>query len=131
MSIDYVEEKDRKYLLLTSEFRFSFKCHRSNGGKDATVINDISFHPTYGTLATFGGDGSVHIWDKDAKRSCKGYPSQPSDQPVTAGAFNRNGTLLAYAHGYDWAKGHQGATSGSKLMVRMVNDEDVQKRPKK
>ena len=116
--------------IINSEFKFSFKCHRANNGKDATVVNDLSFHPTFGTLATCAGDGGVHIWDKDAKRSCKAYPIQPNDLPVTACSFNRNGTLLAFAHGYDWAKGHQNATSGCTLKVRVVNEEDVQKRNK-
>jgi mRNA export factor len=75
--------------------------------KNVFPVNDISFHQQYGTFSTAGGDGSIHFWDKDSKRSLKALtlPSVPT--PITATSFNRNGTIFAYATGYDWHKGHE------------------------
>lgn len=66
---------------------FSFKCHRkeaslpqSNPPKPSQVfaVNDISFHKGYGTFASGGNDGLVHIWDAQARSRLKSTPSLPS-----------------------------------------------------
>ncbi len=36
---------------------FTFKCHRGDGNHIYSV-NDIAFHPRYGTFATVGSDGA-------------------------------------------------------------------------
>ncbi|KAG9353209.1 hypothetical protein JZ751_017785 [Albula glossodonta] len=84
---------------------FTFKCHRSNGTnttapQDIYAVNDISFHPVHGTLATVGSDGRFSFWDKDARTKLK--TSEQLDQPITACCFNSSGNIFAYASSYDW-----------------------------
>lgn len=45
-------------------------------------------------------------------------------------AFNRSGSLLAYAVSYDWSKGHVGMQAGhvNKIMLRPVQDDDVRRK---
>lgn len=59
---------------------FSFKCHRAeaklprtNPPKPTLIysVNSISFHKTYGTFASAGGDGLIHIWDASARSRLK------------------------------------------------------------
>ncbi|XP_050402940.1 mRNA export factor [Patella vulgata] len=89
---------------------FTFKCHRSNGStggmQDIYPVNDISFHPVHGTLATVGSDGRFSFWDKDARTKLK--TSEVFDQPITCCNFNAQGNIFAYASSYDWSKGHEG-----------------------
>ena len=74
-----------------SSKNFAFKCHRDN--QDIYAVNCITFHPTYGTFATTGSDGTFNFWDKDSRQRLKqfGKASAPT------GAFNRDGTIFAYA----------------------------------
>lgn len=89
---------------------FTFKCHRSNGVtagnfQDIFPVNDISFHPVHGTLATVGSDGRFSFWDKDARTKLKG--SEAMDNTISRCAFSSRGELFAYAVSYDWSKGHE------------------------
>uniref|UniRef100_T1H0D9 Uncharacterized protein n=1 Tax=Megaselia scalaris TaxID=36166 RepID=T1H0D9_MEGSC len=87
---------------------FTFKCHRvspSNSYQDIYAVNDISFHPVFGTLATVGSDGTFSFWDKDQRTKLKS--SETLSQSITKCAFNSNGQIFAYAIGYDWSKGHE------------------------
>ncbi|KAJ7677322.1 WD40-repeat-containing domain protein [Mycena rosella] len=130
VAIQYVEDKD-------SGNNFSFKCHRRDSSpttKDAAVVfavNDISFHPVHGTFSTCGADGSIHFWDKDARNRLKTFDAAPG--PISTTAFNRNGSIFAYAVSYDWSKGHSGMTPAhpNKLMLHACKDEEVKKRPRK
>lgn len=65
-------------------------------------MNDIAFHPNYGTLATVGSDGRISFWDKDARTKLK--TSEPMPAPVTRAVIHSSGQMLAYAIGYDWSK---------------------------
>jgi mRNA export factor len=90
---------------------FTFKCHRSNvapsgGVQDIYAVNDISFHPVHGTLATVGSDGRFSFWDKDARTKLK--TSEQFDLPITTCCFNSQGNIFGYASSYDWSKGHEG-----------------------
>ncbi|KAJ6460414.1 WD40-repeat-containing domain protein [Mycena vitilis] len=130
VAIQYVEEKD-------SGNNFSFKCHRRDSSptqKDGAIVfavNDISFHPVHGTFSTCGADGSIHFWDKDARNRLKTFDAAPG--PISTTAFNRNGSIFAYAVSYDWSKGHSGMTPGhpNKLMLHACKDDEVKKRPRK
>lgn len=88
---------------------FCFKCHREenkNQNKaDVYSVNGIAFNTQYNTFATYGSDGVIVIWNKDTKskyRSSKKFPGA-----FTAADFTDDGKLLAYAIGYDWAKGFE------------------------
>ncbi|PFH53184.1 hypothetical protein AMATHDRAFT_55645 [Amanita thiersii Skay4041] len=129
VAIQYIEDKD-------SSNNFSFKCHRRDSSPNAKdqalvfAVNDISFHPVHGTFSTCGSDGTIHFWDKDARTRLKTFEASPG--PITTTAFNRNGTVFAYAVSYDWSKGHSGMTPGmpNKLMLHACKDEEVKKRPR-
>ncbi|OCB89411.1 WD40 repeat-like protein [Sanghuangporus baumii] len=113
---------------------FSFKCHRKDQSptvKDQTMVfavNDIVFHPVHGTFSTAGSDGTVNFWDKDARTRLKTF--DPAPGPITSTAFNRSGSIFAYAVSYDWSKGHTGMTPGhpNKVMLHACKDEEVKKR---
>lgn len=94
VAIHHVEEKD-------SAKNFAFKCHRENN--TIYAVNAISFHPTYGTFATAGADGAFYFWDKDFRNRLK--PFSPCSAPISAAAFNADGSMFAYGVSYDWSKG--------------------------
>lgn len=96
VSIDHIQEADRKH-------DFAFKCHRDNESSIIYAVNSIAFHEEHGTFATAGSDGGFYFWDKDNKHRLKQF--QRLNQPITASAFSANGTIFAYAVGYDWSKG--------------------------
>jgi len=52
---------------------------------------------------------------------------------ITTTAFNRDGSLLAYAVGYDWSEGHAANSPNypNKLVLHSVTDEDVKPRRRK
>mmetsp|Transcript_30736 Transcript_30736/g.117654 ORF Transcript_30736/g.117654 Transcript_30736/m.117654 type:complete len:285 (-) Transcript_30736:4115-4969(-) len=51
---------------------YTFKCHRV--GNRIYPVNAISFHPHWHTFATGGADGSVSVWDGNAKKRIRHYP---------------------------------------------------------
>ncbi|KAI0261482.1 WD40 repeat-like protein [Gloeopeniophorella convolvens] len=130
VAIQYVEEKD-------AQNNFSFKCHRRDqnpASKDQSLVyavNDINFHPVHGTFSTCGSDGTINFWDKDSRTRLKTF--DPCPGPVSASAFNRTGTIFAYAVSYDWSKGHSGMTPGhpNKIMLHATKDDEVKKRTQK
>jgi len=65
----------------------------------------IDFHPN-NTFVTAGSDGSMHFWDKDSKSRLKTGANLRS--PISTARFSPDGSLLAYALGYDWSKGRLG-----------------------
>jgi len=130
VAIQYVDDKD-------AQNNFSFKCHRRDStpnSKDQSLVyavNDISFHPVHGTFSTCGADGTVHFWDKDARTRLKTFDA--ASGPISTTAFNRTGSIFAYAISYDWSKGHSGMTPGhpNKIMLHACKDDEVKKRPAK
>ncbi|KAF7323857.1 Poly(A)+ RNA export protein [Mycena kentingensis (nom. inval.)] len=128
-AFQYIEDKD-------AANNFSFRCHRVNAAapsKDVSIyaVNDISFHPVHGTFSTCGGDGTIGFWDKDARVRLKTFDAAPG--PISATAFNRDGSIFAYAVSYDWSKGHAGMTPGhpNKIMLHACKDDEVKKKPAK
>ncbi|KAF1811117.1 WD40 repeat-like protein [Eremomyces bilateralis CBS 781.70] len=115
-----------------STLNFSFKCHRQNATPDTSkvfAVNAISFHPIHGTFSTAGSDGTFHFWDKDAKHRLKGFSDVGG--PITATAFNRTGTIFAYAVSYDWSKGYayHNPNNPNKIMLHPVVGEECKPRP--
>ncbi|THH19820.1 hypothetical protein EW146_g1425 [Bondarzewia mesenterica] len=125
VAIQYVDDKD-------AGNNYSFRCHRREQGptaKDQSLVyavNDITFHPVHGTFSTCGSDGIMNFWDKDARSRLKTF--DPCPAPISATAFNRNGTICAYAVSYDWSKGHSRATPGTpnKVMLHATKDDESQ-----
>ncbi|KAB5523906.1 WD40-repeat-containing domain protein [Coniochaeta sp. 2T2.1] len=87
---DTPESQSRKY---------AFKCHRQTapeeeGGGDVVYpVNALAFHPVYGTFASAGGDGTVALWDAEAKRRMRQYQRFPNS--IAAVDFSRDGRFLA------------------------------------
>eukprot|EP01108_Squamamoeba_japonica_P005963 TRINITY_DN4800_c0_g1_i1.p1 TRINITY_DN4800_c0_g1~~TRINITY_DN4800_c0_g1_i1.p1 ORF type:complete len:334 (+),score=91.50 TRINITY_DN4800_c0_g1_i1:87-1088(+) len=105
---------------------FSYRCHRVD--TTTYAVNDISFHPL-GTFVTCGSDGVYNFWDYNSKSRLK--PSQRMPGPLSAIGFNGDGTMAAYAQGYDWHQGVQGASSAVavKVFVHKVDAKEVTPRP--
>ncbi|ANB14461.1 RNA export factor GLE2 [Sugiyamaella lignohabitans] len=129
-AIQYVDDAEQ------AKLGFSFKCHRDQATpprNDNLIysVNGVSFHPVYGTFCTAGSDGTVHFWDKDSRSRLKF--SRPVGGTISSTAFNRNGTLFAYAVSYDWSKGYQFNTPNYPNMVKIhpTNDSETKQRPKK
>lgn len=128
VAIGHVEKKNE-------ERNFAFKCHRvtnsSNRGMGAQTevyaVNNISFHP-YGTFATAGSDGNFIFWDKDEKHRLKLF--KRNNNPITAASFNPQGTLYAYATGYDWSKGHEhyDRSKPTQMYLHCVRDSEIKQR---
>ncbi|CAE6394235.1 unnamed protein product [Rhizoctonia solani] len=129
VAMQYIDEKE-------ASNNFSFRCHRKDQGlsKNNTQIfsvNDISFHPVHGTFSTAGADGVVSFWDGDSKTRLKSLDA--ASGPISCTAFNRTGSLLAYAVSYEWSQGHTGMTPDlpNKIMIHQTKDDEVKRRPRK
>eukprot|EP01106_Pelomyxa_sp_JSP_P019464 TRINITY_DN980_c0_g2_i2.p2 TRINITY_DN980_c0_g2~~TRINITY_DN980_c0_g2_i2.p2 ORF type:complete len:164 (-),score=32.98 TRINITY_DN980_c0_g2_i2:257-748(-) len=120
--IQYLEDKDK-------DQNFTFKCHRD--GNNTYSVNEISFHPTYGTFATCGSDGTLNFWDKDSRQRLKAFPT--CRFPISCGRFNRDGSLYAYSVSYDWSKGveYWKQTDPICVFVHAVTDAEIKSRPKR
>jgi mRNA export factor len=91
----------------------------------AYAVNDVSFHPMQTSVfTTCGSDGSLYIWDRDARSRLKSFPAAPGS--ISSTTFNRTGELLAYAISYDWSIGHTGMKPShpNKLMIHKYNDKE-------
>ncbi|GAB1320161.1 hypothetical protein MFIFM68171_10371 [Madurella fahalii] len=111
-------------------FNFSFRCHRQPAKQPSSTslssavtitevyaVNSTSFHPrNKSILATAGSDGSLSIWDLARHQRLKVLPradggdgsSAAGTAAITSLAFNREGSKIVYAVGYDWARGYMG-----------------------
>ena len=110
--------------------RYAFKCHRAAvGGVDtAFPVNALAVHPGYGTFATGGADGHVHLWDGAKKKricSLRRYPTS-----VACMAFSPNGSDLAIAASYTWEMGEQ-AHPPDAIFVRKVSGSEVKPKASK
>lgn len=136
-AIQYIDDTEQL------KYGFSFRCHRktANGQPATTVrngppadthiypVNLISFHPIYGTFTTAGSDGTFCFWDKDAKQRLKNFPNV--NGAITATAFNRTGTIFAYARSYDWLQGYQGNRPDYPIDVKLHPSKDDEIKQKK
>ncbi|OBZ72465.1 Poly(A)+ RNA export protein [Grifola frondosa] len=147
IAIQYIDEKD-------NDKNYSFKCHRQDQSQNVNVKDQsivytpymapsppvVRPHPfplshrppiliAYPSHA--GSDGLIHFWDIDARTRLKSFA--PAQSPVPATAFNRSGTIFAYAVSYDWSKGHASMVPGSpnKLMLHVCKDDEVKRKPMK
>ncbi len=109
--------------------KYAFKCHRVDNV--VYPVNAIAFHPTHGTFATGGCDGSVVTWDGLHKKKLVVMPKFPSS--IAAMAFSGDGSELAIASSYTFEDGDRGDDAdgiGGKdeIYVKKVLDAEV--RPK-
>jgi hypothetical protein len=100
---------------------YNFKCHRGPRG-EAFCVNTIDMQPDSASpmptrtaihrdvFATGASNGTIVYWNRAArKRACDKFVGRPGT-PISALRFDPSGLYLAYAHGYDWSRGHAGST---------------------
>jgi len=125
VAISHVEQKDLKK-------NFAFKCHRHGANQtEVFAVNSIAFHQRYGTFATAGSDGAYVFWDKDSKQRLKLFNRMP--QPISASQFSRDGSMYAYAVGYDWSRGaeYYDKTKPPSIFIHGVLDTEIAPREKR
>jgi cell cycle arrest protein BUB3 len=122
---------------------YAFKCHRdkqtisNDDGEQEEVdvvypVNALAFHPTYGTFATGGGEGSIVVWDPKTKRRLKQLPQLSSS--VAAMDFSSDGSLLAVGISPGFEDGKESDEPNSdliKVIVREISATEVKGKPAK
>lgn len=110
--------------------KYAFKCHRRNEvGRDVVYpVHAITFHPTFGTFATGGGDGVINIWDGDNKKRL--FQIAPYPTSVASLAFSGDGALLAVASSYSYERGEQQGVPPDQVFIRKVADAEVRPKPR-
>ncbi|OZJ05074.1 hypothetical protein BZG36_02088 [Bifiguratus adelaidae] len=121
-AVQYVDEQKQSQ-------NFTFKAFKepSTAGN---AINDVCFHPSSGSFAAAGADGTFVLFDKDSRQRLSA--SRNVGGPITRIRFNRNGTIFAYATGYDWNQSYEGANQAmaTKIRLHAVNEMELKPRPK-
>ncbi|KXX83405.1 Mitotic checkpoint protein BUB3.2 [Madurella mycetomatis] len=119
---DTAESQARKY---------AFKCHRQaapeeEGGGDVVYpVNALAFHPVYGTFASGGGDGTVALWDAEAKRRMRQYQKFP--ESVAALAFSGDGKYLAIGvcPGFETGMEDYSGAGRTKVFIRELGETEA------
>jgi len=119
---DTAESQARKY---------AFKCHRQaapeeeGGGDIVYPVNALTFHPVYGTFASGGGDGTVALWDAEAKRRMRQYQKFPDS--VAAVAFSKDGKYLAIGvcPGFETGMENYNGEGRTKIFLRELGDTEA------
>jgi cell cycle arrest protein BUB3 len=97
----------RLALIQAQARKYAFKCHRKkvNGVQTLYPVNALAFNPVHGTFASGGCDGTVCVWDGQAKKRICQYPS--CETSISALAFNSYGSMLAIAQSYTFENGEK------------------------
>jgi mRNA export factor len=92
----------------------TFKAHIGTE-KNQYILNQTNFcvhHPTKPLLFSGGGDGNITAINRGERKIIKTLQCEQkmNDLPISisAGDISGDGSLLAYAHSYDWAMGKSG-----------------------
>ena len=108
----------------------TFKCHKvdtGTGGNQQMLypVHGIGFHPKAKNFVyTAGGEGNIFFWDYGAKNKITSFNYKGI--PVTKVKMSPDGLLMAYALGYDWAKGIEGYMSCKpKLCVHIMQEQEL------
>jgi cell cycle arrest protein BUB3 len=113
--------------------KYAFKCHRSND--IVYPVNALAFHPTLGTFASGGCDGTVVTWDGLHKKKLTVLPL--FETSIAALAFNHDGTQLAIASSYTFEEGDKygididgnnnenGKKVKDEIYIKLIADKDV------
>jgi mRNA export factor len=88
-------------------------------------VHDIGFHHlNKGAIFTAGGEGALNFWDYLKKSRLTNYEFQGA--PVTRAKLSPDGSLLAYATGYDWSLGIAFYKAyKTKVCVHVVQEADL------
>ncbi|KAH9254648.1 hypothetical protein BASA81_007405 [Batrachochytrium salamandrivorans] len=136
---------------------FTFRAHKheeNRQGVNTTInnpINDIQFHPHSNVFATCGSDGSFCFWDHGDRARLYHGPQTPSPNqantkdavkrchfpnnqiaPLLASGFNPEGSMYAYAVGYDWGGGgaYNSPDQVNTVLFHQVSPNEVKPGPK-
>jgi cell cycle arrest protein BUB3 len=94
-------------------------------------VNALAFHPTYGTLATGGGDGAVLTWDLTSKKRICALAEFGT--AVSSLAFSPSGSHIAVAASYGWEQGDPALLASKPpadaIHVREVSDAECRPKP--
>ena len=113
-------------LCIIGKKKYAFKCHRIND--TIYPVNTIAFHPTHGTFATGGADGTVVTWDGANKKKLCSIAKCPTS--VACLAFNADGSQIAIASSYTFEEGERDHPR-EEIYVRDVLDSEVRPKMKK
>jgi mRNA export factor len=69
-------------------------------------VNGFSFNKQHGTFYSYGSDGGYTSWNKDTRAKYRASELFPG--AIVAADLVDDGTMFAYAIGYDWARGFEG-----------------------
>jgi cell cycle arrest protein BUB3 len=116
--------------------KYAFKCHRQpvNGEDHVWPVNALAFHPTYNTFASGGSDGTVSLWDHNAKKRLKQFTNY--DSAITSLSFSASGQKLAIGVSYAWDEGEDGLKremdrpGGRTIMVKIRNGLNEEGKPR-
>ncbi|KAK9451560.1 WD40-repeat-containing domain protein [Limtongia smithiae] len=121
----YIDEQENKKSGIT------FRCHREpattapRAETNIYSVDAVDFHPTTNIFTTAGSDGAFNFWDKDARSRVKAYSGGGGSIPCTA--FNKTGSIFAYAISYDWSMGHRFNKPDYPTTIKfhIIRDEDI------
>ena len=126
MHTSYLLTVSQNIYISTGKKKYAFKCHRVND--TVYPVNTIAFHPTFGTFATGGADGSVVTWDANNKKKLCSIAKCPTS--IACLAFNHDGTQLAMASSYTFEEGERDHPR-EEIYVRDVLESEVRPKAKK
>ncbi|CAD7955998.1 unnamed protein product [Amoebophrya sp. A120] len=101
--------------------KFAFKCHREqteNGMEHIFPVHDIAFHPKWHTFATVGGDGTLCMWDGQAKKRI--WKTSKFDDEISALSFSANGQYLAMG-----VSSTQSVDGPKEIWIKQLADHEV------
>ncbi|XP_058080498.1 mitotic checkpoint protein BUB3.3 isoform X2 [Magnolia sinica] len=103
------------------EMGYVFRCcpKAKDGKYHLVAINDLAFHPRYGTFVTGDNEGYTIIWDGQSRKRLLELPRHPSS--VASLSFNGTGQLLAVASSYTYQEENE-MLSSHRVYLMHVSD---------
>jgi len=120
VAVEYLEEVG-----MPAKKKYAFKCHRVQD--TVYPVNAIAFHPTFGTFATGGCDGTVITWDPTNKKKLTTLPTFATS--ISALTFSPSGRELAIASSYTFEEGERDHPR-DEIFVRPMLDSECQPKAK-
>jgi len=120
VAIEYFDPQENE------ESRYAFKCHRvrrEDGSEVIYPVNAIAFNPLYGTFASGGSDGSVCVWDTQAKKRV--WRLDPFNTAVSSLDFSADGSKLAIGVSYMYDEGAKELMPPPELLIRSMEPSEV------
>ncbi|CAN8061942.1 unnamed protein product [Agarophyton chilense] len=120
VSVEFVQDSKSKQ-------NYSFFCHKDKQGH-MNAVNAIRFHYKSGAFCTAGSDGMLHFWDKDRRDRASMRRFQNMGQAICDMDFSPDGSMYAYAVGYDWMQGSAGRnnTESTYVVLHSLEDDELQ-----